>query len=140
MLLNEAFLFIIILLLVILVLGCLKQRVKNYQEDKQLKQAFFQREPLAHRDFYHYYFDNTNIPESVVEILESYFNTELSRLKPSDAFYQELGFLFDSDSLADVDIICAIEEKFNINISDDDAKQIATLNDMIHVISNKLNH
>ncbi len=60
---------------------------------------------------------------------------EESEITPQASFADELG----ADSLAQVELIMAFEEKFNIeNIPDEDADKIRTVEDAVDYISNYL--
>ena len=47
-----------------------------------------------------------------------------------------LGTDFDTDSLDEIEIIMAIEEEFNIELSDDDAENFVTIADLYAFVAN----
>ena len=57
-------------------------------------------------------------------------------IKPTASFRDDLG----SDSLDAVELIMALEEKFGIEIPDEDAEKLKTVNDATKYIENKTNN
>ena len=67
------------------------------------------------------------IAAMVNEILEEYFEIERERLLPEVNIYEDL----ELDSLDIVDLIVAMQKKFNVRIRDDERiKSIRTLEDI----------
>jgi acyl carrier protein len=67
------------------------------------------------------------IAAMVNEILEEYFEIERERLLPGVNIYEDL----ELDSLDIVDLIVAMQKKFNVRIRDDERiKSIRTLEDI----------
>jgi acyl carrier protein len=67
------------------------------------------------------------IAAMVNEILEEYFEIESERLLPGVNIYEDL----ELDSLDIVDLIVAMQKKFNVRIRDDERiKSIRTLEDI----------
>jgi acyl carrier protein len=60
-------------------------------------------------------------------LLAKQLGIEEERIIPSASFAEDLGV----DSLDSVEIIMALEEKFNIEIPDEDAEKAITVNDAI---------
>jgi NADH dehydrogenase (ubiquinone) 1 alpha/beta subcomplex 1 len=69
------------------------------------------------------------IEAGVFEVLKSAAKCKHDKLSRS-ANFDELGF----DSLDQVELVVAMEEKFNINISDDDSLKIQTVLDAIQIM------
>ena len=67
------------------------------------------------------------ISENIVEVLE----VEPSRVTPDARFAEDL----EADSLALVELVMALEEEYDIEISDEDAEKIQTVGDAITYIS-----
>jgi len=57
---------------------------------------------------------------------------------PDDDFSKNLRYLFEFDSMADVEIIESIESKFFIHISDIEAERIKTINDLVLFVNNRV--
>ena len=67
----------------------------------------------------------------VNEILEEYFEIERERLLPEVNIYEDL----ELDSLDIVDLIVAMQKKFNVRIRDDERiKSIRTLEDIYRFV------
>ena len=71
------------------------------------------------------------IAAMVNEILEEYFEIERERLLPGVNIYEDL----ELDSLDIVDLIVAMQKKFNVRIRDDERiKSIRTLEDIYRFV------
>ena len=71
--------------------------------------------------------------EKVKKIVVDHLGIEESKVTPSSKFIEDLG----ADSLDTVELVMAFEEKFDIEISDDAAETITTVQDAIDYISSK---
>jgi acyl carrier protein len=67
----------------------------------------------------------------VRRILCDVLEVDLFRIRAKDSFTKELSFLWDLDSLADLKIVHALEEEFNITISNAEAEAMKTLRDLV---------
>lgn len=67
-------------------------------------------------------------------ILVELLGVEPSKIVPTADFYQDL----HADSLDHVEIIMAVEEEFGIDIPDDDAEKIKTVEDAITYLQSHL--
>ncbi|MFW5425648.1 MAG: hypothetical protein ACKE8G_03515 [Methylophagaceae bacterium] len=109
---------------------------------RKINDAFIGRESLSNETFYTIYFKETGISKQVVngvkQVLEEQLAADLSRLSAEDDFSKNLNFFWELDSLADVEIIIALEEKFNIKIEDFEAEQTFTVRDIVNLVSDKL--
>ncbi len=74
-----------------------------------------------------------SIEEQVKEIIAEQLGVEVETIKPESKFVDDLG----ADSLDVVELIMAFEEKFDIEIPDEDAEKIQTVGDVINYIKNK---
>ena len=131
---------LIIVLLIVVVVAVMEKKAKA----KKLASVFSNRESLTIEAFYHRYYNLTDIPYSIVEgvikILEEELDTDMSRLNVDDDFSQNLSFFWDYDSMANVEIICSLEEKFKIKILDKEAEETKTVNDIVNLVARKANH
>ncbi len=66
----------------------------------------------------------------VLEIISKQLEIEADKIKPASSFTDDL----KADSLAVVEIVLALEEEFGIEIPDEDAEQIRTVQDAITYI------
>jgi len=70
--------------------------------------------------------------EKVQEIVSEQLGIETSKVTPEASFTEELG----ADSLDVVELVMAFEEEFKIEIDDDSAGKIKTVQDAIEYIEN----
>tara|TARA_B100001245_G_C22567732_1_gene282907 strand:- start:221 stop:454 length:234 start_codon:yes stop_codon:yes gene_type:complete len=73
------------------------------------------------------------IGEQVKKIVVDHLGIDESKVTPESKFIDDLG----ADSLDTVELVMAFEEKFNIEIPDDAAETILTVQDAINFIENK---
>lgn len=71
--------------------------------------------------------------ERVKEVIVDKLGVDESEIKISSSFVEELG----ADSLDIVELVMALEEEFNIEISDEDAEQITTVKEAVEYIKNQ---
>ena len=75
-----------------------------------------------------------NVQERVVDIVVERLGVEKERVVPTVSFTDDLG----SDSLDAVELVMALEEEFDIEIPDEDAEKITTVQATIDYINSKL--
>ena len=110
---------------------------------EKLEHVFGGREPLDDSQLWERYFKGdgvaldtvTRVQRILCEILEA----DLGRIRDTDDFSKELAFFWDLDSLADVEIVEALEQEFHITITDAEAEAMKTLRDIVHGVHAKLN-
>ena len=71
-----------------------------------------------------------SIEERVKEIIVEQLGVEEDEVSPEASFIDDLG----ADSLDTVELVMAFEEEFNIEIPDEDAEGISTVQDAIDYI------
>ena len=71
--------------------------------------------------------------EKVQKIVSEQLGVEESEVKPEASFANDLG----ADSLDTVELVMALEEEFNIEIPDEAAEGIATVQDAVNFIKEK---
>ena len=71
-----------------------------------------------------------NIEEKVKHIIADQLSVEEAQVKPEASFINDLG----ADSLDTVELIMALEEEFGIEISDEEAEKIQTVQAAIDYI------
>ncbi|MDI6799193.1 MAG: acyl carrier protein [Actinomycetota bacterium] len=69
--------------------------------------------------------------EKVKEIIIDQLGVDGSAIKAEVSFLNDLG----ADSLDIVELVMAFEEEFNLEISDEDAEKILTVNDAVEYIA-----
>ena len=74
-----------------------------------------------------------SIEQRVKEIIVEQLGANESEVKPEAKFVDDLG----ADSLDLVELVMALEEEYNTEISDEDAEKILTVGDAINYIKGK---
>jgi acyl carrier protein len=72
--------------------------------------------------------------EKVKKIIVDRLGVDEAEVTPEASFVDDLG----ADSLDTLELVMALEEEFGIEIPDEDAEKILTVNDAIKYIQNKL--
>ena len=72
-----------------------------------------------------------SVEDKVKKIIAEKLSVDLDEVVPDASFVDDLG----ADSLDLVELIMSMEEEFDIDISDEDAEQIATVKDAIAYIN-----
>jgi acyl carrier protein len=75
-----------------------------------------------------------DIIERVKKIIVEQLDVAEADVVPTASFVDDLG----ADSLDQVELIMAMEEEFNVSISDEDAEKIATVQDAIDFVQKAL--
>jgi len=70
--------------------------------------------------------------DDVKEVVVEQLNVNPDEVKEESKFVEDLG----ADSLDVVELVMALEEKFDIEIPDEDAEKIANVSDAINFIEN----
>jgi acyl carrier protein len=71
------------------------------------------------------------IDEKVIDIIVDKLGVDRSEVTPEAVFVDDLG----ADSLDLVELIMAMEEEFGMEIADEDAEKLRTVQDVINFIS-----
>ena len=77
--------------------------------------------------------EETEILKKLKDIISTQLNIEIEKIEPTSNFTKELG----ADSLDVVELVMAFEEAFEIDIADEAALDIATVQDVVDYIENK---
>ena len=72
-----------------------------------------------------------SVEEKVKKIIAEKLSVDIAEVVPEASFVDDLG----ADSLDLVELIMAMEEEFDTDISDEDAEQITTVKDVIDYIN-----
>ena len=73
---------------------------------------------------------NPETVEKVKQIIAEQLGVDENEITPSSSFVEDLG----ADSLDTVELVMALEENFSIEIPDEDAEKIRTVQDTIDYI------
>ncbi|MDR0580809.1 MAG: acyl carrier protein [Holosporaceae bacterium] len=76
---------------------------------------------------------NENIADKVKAIIADKLSVDVSKVVESARFIDDLG----ADSLDTVELVMALEEEFNIEISNTEGQEIQSVKDAISFIQNK---
>ena len=71
--------------------------------------------------------------DDIKEVVVEQLSVSADEVKEDAKFVEDLG----ADSLDVVELVMALEEKFDIEIPDDEAEKIQTLNDVVAYIESK---
>ena len=76
-----------------------------------------------------------SVEEKVVEIIVDQLGVDEKQVNPEASFIDDLG----ADSLDTVELVMALEEEFDIEIPDEDAEKIATVQNAVDYIKDQTN-
>lgn len=117
-------------------------RRESSRKAETAEATFAGRESLLPEQFYERYFRESGVSFDIVTgvraILEEALEADLSRLANTDDFSKNLSFFWDFDSMADVEIICSLEKRFAISITDEEAESTKTVDDIIGLVHRKI--
>ncbi|MEW6328262.1 MAG: acyl carrier protein [Thermodesulfobacteriota bacterium] len=71
-----------------------------------------------------------SVQDQVMEIIATQLSVAKEEVKPHASFVDDLG----ADSLDLVELVMAMEEKFGIDIADEDAEKMKTVQDAVNYI------
>lgn len=74
------------------------------------------------------------VKNKLKEIVMDRLNAEEDQIKPEASFVEDLG----ADSLDIVELIMGIEEEFDIEIPDEDAEKLTTVEEAMNYVKSKL--
>jgi acyl carrier protein len=74
-----------------------------------------------------------SVTDRVVEIICDQLTLDPSQVTPDSSFLEDLG----AASLVIVQLIMALEEEYGLEISDEDAEKIRTVQDIVDFIDNR---
>ncbi len=73
------------------------------------------------------------VQTKVIKIIEEQLGVDPDRVKPEASFIDDLG----ADSLDIVELVMAMEEEFDIEIPDEDAEKLRTVQDVLKYLEGK---
>ena len=75
------------------------------------------------------------VEEKVKNIIVEQLGVDMESVTPEASFIDDLG----ADSLDIVELVMTMEEEFDLEIPDEDAEKIKTVNDVVNYIKTKVN-
>ena len=75
-----------------------------------------------------------NLEERVKNLVITQLGVDAGKVNGDSSFIDDLG----ADSLDTVELVMAFEEEFDMEISDDDAQKMRTVNDVIDYLKDKV--
>jgi acyl carrier protein len=109
---------------------------------RKLNQLFSGREPKTEDQFYERFFSNSGVPQSVVakvrEIFQEQIPFDLALLEADDDLSDDFNVIWNLDSMADVEIVIAIEQRFDIKITDEEATAMKTFRAVVDAVWRKI--
>ena len=72
-----------------------------------------------------------SIEDRVKKIVSDQLGTSFDEIQSDSSFVDDLG----ADSLDTVELVMALEEEFDLEIADEDAEKISTVNDAVEYIN-----
>ncbi|AIH03375.1 MULTISPECIES: acyl carrier protein [Thermodesulfobacterium] len=75
-----------------------------------------------------------SIEEKVIDIIAQKLNLSKDQVKPEASFIEDLG----ADSLDLVELVMAMEEAFGMEVPDEDAEKLRTVQDVIDYVKAKV--
>jgi acyl carrier protein len=73
------------------------------------------------------------IPVKVKEVIVEQLGVDAERVRPEASFIDDLG----ADSLDIVELVMAMEEEFDIEIPDEEAEKLKSVNDVVSYLQTK---
>ena len=113
------------------------------KKDKlKLAELFSNRAVRSDEDYDRTFFKNSSIDKDVVTQVRRIFIEQLGEnydlLEPDDDWTADYLVIWNLDSLGYVELMMAIEEEFEIKISDAEAAEMRSLRDITEMVSAKL--
>jgi len=134
--------WMIIGLVAFVLCGVAVTKYTDWQRTRKIESAFAHRRQRSTTEFYEEFFLEQGISEEVVSgvkcILAEQLSADLSRIIDTDDFSKNLNFFWDYDSMADVEIIYALEKRFSIQITDEEAVSAHTVKDIVDLVWRKV--
>lgn len=125
--------------------GVLFDRREQRRRKADIRAAFDGRTGLSADEFFAEHFSESPVPRDVAvadklrSIFEFVADADLSLLRRHDRFSQEMKFIWDRDSMADVEIVSSVEREFHIKIPGPVLDEAKTFRDLGCIVWAKVN-
>jgi acyl carrier protein len=109
---------------------------------RKVDAVFAGRAPLSDDEFFERFFATSEVQKQVaVDVRRAVLENlmfDMRCLAPEDSFAQELQFVWKYDSLADVELLCQVENQFSVTLTEAEAKETVTLGALIRLVDHKV--
>ncbi len=133
---------IIIVLVIVFVLFVSYYNPEARQNDAKLRHILNDRPKRSDEDYYKAFFpDSSATPEIVAEIrriFDKELGLDLRGLEPDDDLSTDYSVIWEMDSLADVEIVVAIEKAYGIEIDNGEAASVRNVRMIAERVAAKL--
>ena len=134
--------WIIVSLVIIVVWGIGSFFDSDRKMKAELKDLLSKSPSRSPQDYYERFFADSGVPQKVVSKIREIFNEQtgidLKALEPDDDLSGDYSLIWALDSMADVEIVIALEEEFGIEISDGEAVAMKSLRSIAETVASKL--
>jgi len=131
---------IVVVVVIALSAGPLARRERE-RKRRLVAERFGSRDRLNPEAFFQACFAGDAFQKEVVlgvrEVLEEVLDSDLSFLREDDDFSKNLSLFWEFDSMANVELIQALEARFKIAISDAEAERTKTVKDLVELVQAK---
>ena len=136
--------FVLLAIVVVAAIALSARPLARREQEKKrrlLEEQFGSRDHLDAEAFFQAFFAGGAFHKEVVlgvrEVLEEVLESDLSFLRGDDDFSQNLNLFWEFDSMANVELVQALEARFKIAISDAEAERTKTVRDLIELVQTK---
>jgi acyl carrier protein len=107
----------------------------------EISSRFSGRTSLSDSEYYAQFFSNSKISSDIVARVRKVFSVQLGEefrlLYPDDDWTKEFQVIWSLDSMADVELVLALEDEFKVSISEQESARMKCLRAVIEIINEK---
>ena len=134
--------WVIITILVFIGLICVIVSDPDKKTRGRLNDLLSSKQQRDDQDYYDEFYQGSEVSEHVVSKIRHIFceqtGMELKPLEPDDDLSGDYSLIWAMDSMADVEIVIALEEEFDIDISDAEAASMKSIRDISEIVTAKI--
>jgi len=127
-------------ILFVLVVACISNPDKKTRA--RLNDLLSSKPERNDQDYFDEFYSGSDVSEEVVSKIRYIFceqtGIDLKPLEPDDDLSGDYSLIWALDSMADVEIVIALEEEFGIEISDAEAASMKSIRDISVIVTSKL--
>lgn len=135
---------IIIVLVIIFALVVSYFNPETRQSNAKLQHLLEERPKRSHEDYRAVFFTQSDVTLEIIEVIrdifDDQFGLDLRGLESDDDLSAEYSVIWDMDSMADVEIVVALEKTFGIEIANGEAAELRSLRMIAELVAAKINH